>query len=229
MSGKRGRPPEDRLARQREIYERVAPLVLDLGPRGLTMREAARAACLSLGGLHHYFPTKRALVLHGLEPEAFGRMCADFRSEAGSVAESDPSAYLAAFVDYSVSQISFVRPALHAALELGTDTFWDALESGINAGLDGFATFLRHIVPSAEEREIRRLARQFRGSFFAALLDRTMSADETRAALWELLEAAPLRLEPPAADASAQLAAGAALHRQARRDGASAALPSGAT
>lgn len=176
------------------------------------MREAARAACLSLGGLHHYFPTKRALVLHGLEPEAFGRMCADFRAEAGPVAESDPYAYLAAFVDYSVAQISFVRPALHAALELGTETFWEGLESGINAGLDGFALFLGHIVPSAEERDIRRVARQFRRTFFAALLDRTMTADEIRAALWELLKAAPLRLEPPAADAGAELAAPAALH-----------------
>ena len=68
--GKRGRPLEDRLARQREIYTAVAPLILQKGAGELSMRQAARAASLSIGGLYYYFPTKRALVLHGLSPQA---------------------------------------------------------------------------------------------------------------------------------------------------------------
>ncbi|MBK9715083.1 MAG: helix-turn-helix transcriptional regulator [Kouleothrix sp.] len=63
LFGKRGRPPEDRLARQREIYTAVAPLIEREGVRRLSMRQAAAAACLSIGGLYHYFPTKRELVL----------------------------------------------------------------------------------------------------------------------------------------------------------------------
>lgn len=42
--GKPGCPPEDKLARQREIYEAVAPLILEVGPRRLSMLEAARGA-----------------------------------------------------------------------------------------------------------------------------------------------------------------------------------------
>lgn len=207
MSGKRGRPPEDRLARQREIYERVAPLILELGPRRLTMRQAARAAYLSLGGLHHYFPTKRALVLHAFEPEVFARICADFNARAEMLAESDPDAYLAAFVEHSVAQISFVRPALHAALELGVETFWESLDAGINAGLDSFVLLLGQIVPTARERDIPLLARQFRRTFFAALLDRTMSGDEIATVLWALLDGSALGLAPPRRARRAELAA----------------------
>jgi AcrR family transcriptional regulator len=48
--GKPGRPPEDRLARQREIYEAVVPLIYRDGARRLSIREAARAAHMSVGG-----------------------------------------------------------------------------------------------------------------------------------------------------------------------------------
>ena len=64
--GKPGRPREDRLLRQREIFGAVAPLVLERGARRVTMRDAARAAYLSVGALYHYFPTKRDLYVAGL-------------------------------------------------------------------------------------------------------------------------------------------------------------------
>jgi hypothetical protein len=47
MSGKPGRPPEDRLRRQHEIFLAVAPLIERYGARRLTMRQAARATHLS--------------------------------------------------------------------------------------------------------------------------------------------------------------------------------------
>ena len=74
MSGKPGRPPEDRLKRQHEIFLAVAPLIDRYGAKRLTMRQAARAAHLSLGGLYHYFPTKGdvlfgdfGILLQGIE------------------------------------------------------------------------------------------------------------------------------------------------------------------
>ena len=42
MFGKVGRPAEDRLLRQREIFEAVAPLLLEVGARELTMRHGGR-------------------------------------------------------------------------------------------------------------------------------------------------------------------------------------------
>src|SRR4030095_8768277 len=95
MSGKPGRPPEDRLRRQHEIFLAVAPLIERYGARRLTMRQAARAAHLSLGGLYHYFPTKRDFVLHALKPEAVARLCAEFHGRAGNPERTDPGRYVA--------------------------------------------------------------------------------------------------------------------------------------
>jgi hypothetical protein len=62
---KPGRPPEDRLKRQYEIFLAVAPLIERYGAKRLTMRQAARAAHLSLGGLYHYRKAEiTALVKH---------------------------------------------------------------------------------------------------------------------------------------------------------------------
>lgn len=188
MSGKLGRPPEDRLARQREIYERVAPLVLDRGPRALSMRDAAEAAHMSVGGLYHYFPTKRDLVLHGLRPEVFARLCDDFDAQWQSRRGSEPQACLSAFVEHFVTQVVFVRPSLHAALELGTDTFWDAVDAGITAGLDDFSEFLRSVVRAADDHDVAVLARSLRRVFFAALLDKTAGPDALRGEMWALIE-----------------------------------------
>ena len=192
--GKPGRPPEDRLGRQREIFERVAPLILEHGAKGLSMTQAARAACLSVGGLYHYFPTKRDLVLHALRPEAFARICEDFERESADLAQADPEAFLEAFVDFVVRQAVFIRPAMHAALELGADTFFAAIEAGIQEGLDDFTEFLRAMAPGAADRDMTALARGFRRAFLGALLDRTMTPDELRAALWTMIEGEALGL-----------------------------------
>ena len=113
--GKKGRPAEDRLARQREIYTAVAPLIEREGARRLSMRQAAAAACLSIGGLYHYFPTKRELVLHGLCREAILRRCEDFHAQFEHLVEADPQQYIKEGIDLIVSHVGFCRPALHAA------------------------------------------------------------------------------------------------------------------
>jgi AcrR family transcriptional regulator len=180
---------------------------MEVGARRLTMRTAARAACLSLGGLYHYFPTKRDLVLHALKPEAFAKICYQFEAESGHLRRTDPSAFLSAFIDFTVSQNVFVRAAVQAALDLGAETFWEMLDAGINAGLDDFTEFLRGFVPGADERDLTLIARSFRRAFFAALLDRTMTADELRTVLLALVEGEPLGVSLPKPVRAVQLAA----------------------
>lgn len=172
----------------------MGPLVLAGGARQLTMREAARAANISIGGLYHYFPDKRSLVLHGLQPDAFGRLCADFHAEYGHLEHGQPGAYLEAFVDFQVRQIAFVRPALHAALELGADTFWKGMEESIAIGLDGFGRTLARVVPDAADRDLSRLGRTVRRMLFAALLDRGVTGDELRDELHALIAGEPMAL-----------------------------------
>lgn len=188
MSGKPGRPPEDRLLRQREIYRAAAPLIETVGARRLTMRQAAGAAHMSLGGVYHYFPTKRDLVLHALKPEAFARLCADFHDTYGHLEATDPRRYLEAYVEFQVTESFFVRPSLQAAMELGVEVTWEGIENGIELGLDGFVRPIRAALPDADPEELRALGRSLRRSLFAALLDRRITPDELHDELWSLIE-----------------------------------------
>ena len=178
--GKKGRPPEDRLARQREIYAAVSPLILRDGVRALSMRRAARAACLSVGGLYHYFPTKRALVLHGLCPEALLRVCQDFHARSGQLSEVDPRGYLDEGIGVIVEHVGLCRPAIHAALELGTDAFWGVIDTLLTNSTFDFEVHLRRLYPAASEQDLQRWGRAIRRAICAALLDKSIAPDELR-------------------------------------------------
>ena len=178
--GKKGRPQEDRLARQREIFIAVSPLILHVGARQLSMQQAARAACLSIGGLYHYFPTKRDLVLHGLCPEAIFRFCQDFHARLGHLAYIDPERYLEEGIEVIVEQIGFCRPAIHAALELGTDSFWDVIEPLLAGTTQEFEVNLRRVAPEMNDEELHRWGRAIRRTMCAALFDKNITPDELR-------------------------------------------------
>ncbi len=186
-SGKPGRPAEDRQLRQREIFLAVAPLLVERGVRGLTMRDAARAAHISVAGLYHYFPTKRELVLHSLRPDAFKRMCGDFMKESGHLQAEAPGRFLREFVEFSVREVSFVRPAIHAALEIGAKEFWAAQEAGIVIALDIMVAALRGAYTTATDAELAHLARAIRRTLMAALLDRSVGDEELREQLRALM------------------------------------------
>jgi len=191
--GKKGRPPEDLLSRQREIYEAVSPLILQVGVRQLSMRQAASAACMSVGGLYHYFPAKRSLVLHGFNPQALNRSCQQFNAQFGYLAELDPEQYLGQAIQETVKLIRFVRPAFHAALELGVQSFWQTVDNLLILTLNEFTVALRGLVPDANEQEQHRLERALRRSIAGCLLDKTITDDEFGDELRLLVEGYKLR------------------------------------
>jgi AcrR family transcriptional regulator len=169
----------------------VAPLIERYGARRLTMRQAAHAAHLSLGGLYHYFPTKRDLVLHGLKPEALDRVCAEVSAQYGDVKRTDPLRYLVADVDYMARQCFFIRPAFQAALELGAKDAWHHIEAAIDGRLNSCATPLRQVLPGCSDDEIRSLGRSLRRAFFSALIDHTVTPEEMRGELLSLIRGWP--------------------------------------
>jgi AcrR family transcriptional regulator len=178
--GKKGRPPEDRLARQREIYHAVAPLILRDGARALSMRQAAHAACLSVGGLYHYFPTKRDLVLHGLCPEALLRVCQDFHARHGHLSALDPRRYVDEGIEVLVEHVGLCRPAIHAALELGTESFWGVIDTLLTNSTFDFEVHLRRLYPATSEQDVQRCGRAIRRAVCAALLDKSVAPEELR-------------------------------------------------
>ena len=176
--GKRGRPQEDRLARQREIYTAVSPLILEIGACELSMRQAAHAASLSIGGLYYYFPTKRALVLHGLSPQALYRLCQDFHAEYGYLALVDPRRYITEGINVVVQQVGFCRPAIQAALEFGNESFWEVIETILTPTVLDFEVNLQRAVPEASNQVVHQWGRAIRRSICAALLDRNITPAE---------------------------------------------------
>src|SRR5258708_1424913 len=153
-----GRPPEDRLCRQREIYLAVAPLLRRTGVRGLSMCAAARAAYVSVGGLYYYFPTKSDLVLHGLQPAAIARFCHDKVSAYAHLAETDPSAYGRAVLDHLHDLVvGFLLPAYDAAVELGAETMRAQVRRTLEEGLGEVIDLLRQLAPQLDEAQLTAL------------------------------------------------------------------------
>jgi AcrR family transcriptional regulator len=186
--GKPGRPPEDRLLRQREIYLAVAPLILAHGAR-ISMREAAEAACLSVGGLYHYFPTKRDLVLHGLDPVARRRICADESQRLRGLLDGSDRALVDFFVDTTLHLVAFMRPSVVAALDLGDDTLQRTLDArwttDVHEMVDGF----RVLLPDAPVAELSALARSIRRAILGVLIEREVDTEVVRADLRRLIGA----------------------------------------
>jgi AcrR family transcriptional regulator len=152
------------------------------------MRCAAEAACMSLGGLYHYFPNKRALVFYGMDGEALERGCEEFMTRYGHLLDSDPDAMVEAFIHFFAGEAAFIRPAVKAALALGADDFLPQLGDVVNVGLEGFTGTLRLALPEAPESELRHLARATRRLFFASLVDWTLTPETFEDELRTLVE-----------------------------------------
>jgi len=177
--GKVGRPPEDRLLRQREIYQSVSPLIMEQGVRTFSMRKAAEISCLSIGGLYHYFPTKRDLVLHGIQAETVDRLCKDFHQQFAYLASDNPQQYFDTFYHYLMEGVLFMRPAARAATELRIDVF--AMVSGtLGTAAAEFVGHLRLLVPTLPEAHLQMLARAVRRFCLATLVDTSSTDEELR-------------------------------------------------
>ena len=192
MFGKPGRPREDRIERRREIWAAVSPLIEKSGARSLTMRQAAAASFLSLGGLYHYFPDKRSLVLYGLDQDAHERVCVEFKQQHGHLKDVDPQAAADAFIRFFGARVSFIRPAIRAALELGAEDFMSRLETNINMGLEGFIEVLRLALPESDERDMRAVARSARRVVLAGLMDRSVTQSEIEEELRAVVAGVPV-------------------------------------
>lgn len=170
------------------MYAAVSPLAMERGARRLTLRQAAGAACLSVGGLYHYFPTKRALLLHGLDPRAMARLCTDLQASLGRLPASDPEKLIDSYIDRHIQEAFFVRPAIHAALEFGVHSFWESVDSGLSAGLGEFAALLRRVVPEMDEERATLASKAIRRALVAAVMDRTATPDELRRDLRAIID-----------------------------------------
>lgn len=177
------------------IYRAAAPFVLERGVRATSMGQIARASCLSPGGIYHYFRSKTDLVLYGLEPEALSRACTEATRELAALladgTEADLEAAVALYVEKTLLMLAFVRPALHAAIELGRPALRARLTAGLREDADSLLSGLESLHPgivTAPEH-----AEAVRRTVLGLALDETITAAEAgRQLTWLFRELLPL-------------------------------------
>jgi AcrR family transcriptional regulator len=104
---------EEPFARRRELFLRAAPVFRKRGYQGATLKELASACSLSIPGLYHYFPSKRALALfplRSLYPELHG--------PEPQVGNGDPLLHLSQWVEGAVAEMPNYLLALELAREV---------------------------------------------------------------------------------------------------------------
>src|SRR5207302_653140 len=146
---------------------------------------------------------KRSLVLFGLDQEAHERVCMEFQARYGHLQNSDPQTAAEAFVQFFGERVSFVRPSIYAALELGAVDFMSRLEANINLGLDAFMEVLRLAVPDSEDRDLGLVGRTVRRVVLAGLMDRSVTRSEIEGELRAVISGVPVGRRLTAAVASA--------------------------
>ena len=184
---KLGRPPENRFLRQRDIFEAVLPLLRRRGARRLTVRDAAAASCLSVGGLNHYFPTKTDLLFWPMSSAACRASSEDFVRQHQILRERDPEAFFKRFVESTVNAIvTYCTPSMQAAIELGEEEFSNVMEGRMTpAPLISFFEQTRGPLAPGERD---RLTRGIRRAFLGATLDPRVSCEELLVDVWRQLD-----------------------------------------
>jgi AcrR family transcriptional regulator len=168
------------------------------GRSDICLWQAARASHMSLGGLYHYFPTKRDLVFYGMDPDAMERSCHEFIARFGHLRESDPVAMIGAFIYFFAEEATFIRPAIKAALSLGADDLLPRFGDVIAIGMPGFTRTPSRALPNATEGELLSLASATRRLFFASLIDWTLTPEAFEEELRALVEGVRARHEAAA-------------------------------
>jgi AcrR family transcriptional regulator len=192
MFGKPGRPREDVFRRRLEIYTAVAPLLEKAGARALTMRQAAAAAHMSVGGIYHYFPSKRDLVLFVLSPDALQRLCEKPGQLLLPLQRADSRAHLATFLDGLVRGVPLLRPAVLAALELGAGPALDFAEATMTVSVPEFVQAVRAVRADIGDAEAHTIDRAVRHATLGAMLDRSVTPSELRNELHSIVGVRPL-------------------------------------
>jgi AcrR family transcriptional regulator len=135
---------------------------------------------MSVGGLYHYFPTKRDLVLHGLREDARARLCREYRSDLGDLSGWSTGRHIEVYLDLSIRMFSFAKPSVQAALELGAEELQAVLDGGLRTNVGELVETLRLVDAGIPEEDLEALARALRRVVLGALVDRHAALDETR-------------------------------------------------
>lgn len=195
--GKPGRPSNDPVRERLRIYRAARPLILERGVRGTTIKDVARVAFISPGGIYHYFTSKTHLVLYGLNPEALSRACRDEAAELYqelAAATPDITQVVRLYVEKNVRMLEFVRPAVQAAIELGRTELKRRLSASLKEDADGLVSALGDLQCGPPNPE--QAADAIRRTILGLAVDDGVTSDDARRQLKWLFEQLVPALQP---------------------------------
>jgi AcrR family transcriptional regulator len=172
-----GRPTEDRFRRREEIFRAIAPRLLECGA-DVTMRRLARTAYVSVGTLYTYVASKVDLLTFPLQDQSCAENLRRFEIENGHLAQRDPEAYVVAFIDEMVATFPLLRASFAAAVALGAQGFWDAMNEAIGGELEERLAAL--VRTRGAEFDPTPTARSLKRIYLGAVLDSSVRPQELR-------------------------------------------------
>ena len=182
---KPGRPREDVVERRLDIYERVAPLLAERGMGGLSMEHAARAAHVSVGTIYRYFPSKRSLVLYGINPEPADLLCQRFVQSSSRL--NNRASIRRALAAFIVQVTQLMRPSVDAALGLGPEAARNQLSDVAKQPLDLFPELVAMGMDVEDDRDPAAVEHVVRRTIVSALLDKEFDSHELQGTFEGLL------------------------------------------
>jgi AcrR family transcriptional regulator len=156
------------------------------------MRQAAAAAHMSVGGLYHYFPSKRDLVLFALSPETMQRLCQKPHQLLPPLERAGSHAHLATFLEGLVRGVPLLRPAVLAAIELGAGPALDFVEATMTVSVPEFARAVRAVRTDIGDAQAHTIDRAVRHTTLGAMLDRSVTPSQLRNELYTIVGMRPL-------------------------------------
>jgi AcrR family transcriptional regulator len=183
---KPGRPPNDPAEERLRIYVAALPAIRKDGARA-SMDALARLAHMSVGGVYHYFDTKRQLLLHGLSPEALELACRTFHDTMVGAADDGPAEVTSAYVDKTVHMFRLIQPAATAALEMSIAEMRAQLATALHQDADGLIQVLAKVSPDLTEQSRVELASGIRRTLMALALDPQATEADVRRQLTAVL------------------------------------------
>jgi AcrR family transcriptional regulator len=151
------------------------------------MSAMAEAAHMSVGGVYHYFDTKRQLLLHGLNPEALALACTTFHEAMLKDSPQGQGAVASVYVEKSIYMFRLIQPAAMAALELGMDETKAVLESVLRQDADGLIEILATVTPELTDGSRADLAIAIRRTLLALSFDPHATEEDVRRQLTAVL------------------------------------------
>lgn len=183
---KPGRPRNDPAEERLRIYAAALPAIRHDGPRA-RMDTLAELAHISVGGIYHYFDSKRSLILHGLNPEALSLACATFHRDMEEAAEKSADAVVSAYVERTMYLFRLIQPAVTAAMELGISEMRSQLSEVLRQDADGLVAVLATVATDLDRDSLLELAVAIRRTLMALSLDPNSTEAEIRTQLTALL------------------------------------------